>query len=321
MSSLPRSQPLPSSSGCNPSPIAQTSQFPEMQDHPPFSPAPENALNGPKIGSATREGGSRFSADVGMQSPLPPGDRSEDRRDDEAGPAEAYRRFLEIQEQRRADEAAAQAARSERRSFPFQRIIIPSADEIQDRRGRGRPRVIDEELRHKIVALLGAGASLTQTAAHVGVARNTITRALEADEEFADEVHEARQRASLFPLNCLLREASKNWRAAAWLLTYLERKTEEERTRRERVFEAADQEIERDLVQELREEARRERRAATDDAPANSAAPRQGTPEFRPARRRRASESSRSTKSGGCCGATDDSSMTCGADSGHSSRR
>ncbi|HZL91751.1 MAG TPA: helix-turn-helix domain-containing protein [Pirellulaceae bacterium] len=190
---------------------------------------------------------------------------------------------MELRAQRLAREAAEKVPpQSDEHAAP--QIVIPSSSEMEARRRRGRPKVINEEMRHKIVALLGAGASLTQTAAFVGVGRNTITRALESDEEFAQQVHEARQRVSLFPLNCLLREAVKNWRAAAWLLGYLDRKEHQERTRRQRVFDAADEQIDRDLVQEMREQARRQRQAEASRAgdgeqpPTSARQPRQKQP-------------------------------------------
>lgn len=243
----------------------------------------ENAPNGPKIGLQSPQNQSATDADHGAQGVVAQGDRCANQADDESWRVAAEQRFLELRAQRLAREAAEKVPpQSDEHAAP--QIVIPSSSEMEARRRRGRPKVINEEMRHKIVALLGAGASLTQTAAFVGVGRNTITRALESDEEFAQQVHEARQRVSLFPLNCLLREAVKNWRAAAWLLGYLDRKEHQERTRRQRVFDAADEQIDRDLVQEMREQARRQRQAEASRAgdgeqpPTSARQPRQKQP-------------------------------------------
>jgi len=174
--------------------------------------------------------------------------------------AAEYARLSDI-ERRRAGGNPAGDNDAPQPEIPCEQVAIPTAAEILGRKKMGRPRIIDDVLQSKIVALLGAGASLAQTAAHLGLARSTIAAAMERDPEFALEVHESRQRASLSPLNCLLREAAKNWRAAAWLLTYFERKCDQEKRRRERLYEAADRQIERDMVEEMRQEARQHRQA------------------------------------------------------------
>ena len=143
---------------------------------------------------------------------------------------------------------------------PVPQVAVPDSQEVRQRR-RGRPTSVDDETQHKVVALLGAGVSLNQSAGILGIARSTLFSALERDDEFAEEVRQARQRAQVYPLNCILREASRNWRAAAWLMSYFERQQERERSRREQVLEKADELIQRDVAQDLRTQARGERLA------------------------------------------------------------
>ena len=193
--------------------------------------------------------------------------------EEDAVEAAQLRQFSDMLVQRRSAEKAA-AKKGGLTQMPYTQIVIPSTGRFLQRSGGGRPTVVNQELREKIVLLLGGGASLTQAAALVGIARSTLSLAMARNEDFAREVHEARQRAMLFPLNCLLREASRNWRAAAWLLCYLDRKCEQERSRRERLLDAAGQEIEHDVVQELRERARHNRKSAKGDQQPADALPR-----------------------------------------------
>jgi len=85
----------------------------------------------------------------------------------------------------------------------------------------GRPTVIDEPMKARISTLMGAGLSLRQAAACLGINHATISRALVADEQLKHDVEVARTRSTLHPLACILREAGKNWKAAVWLLEHL----------------------------------------------------------------------------------------------------
>lgn len=88
----------------------------------------------------------------------------------------------------------------------------------------GRPTVIDEHMKGKIVILLATGLSLRQTAAFLGITHPTISAAIAADPELAAEIADARVRAELHPMAHLIREGGRSWKTAAWLLEYLERR-------------------------------------------------------------------------------------------------
>ena len=84
----------------------------------------------------------------------------------------------------------------------------------------GRPPVLDEEKRRKIIAVLANGSSRRVAANYVGCAPSTITRTTLRDPEFAVAVAEAEQNTEIDSLR-RVRNAARNdryWRAAAWLL-------------------------------------------------------------------------------------------------------
>ena len=93
----------------------------------------------------------------------------------------------------------------------------------------GRPTVVDEQLKGKIVILLATGLSLRQTAAFLGITHPTVSAAIAGDPELAADLADARVRAEVHPLNHLIREGGRSWHAAAWLLTYLQKQNERER--------------------------------------------------------------------------------------------
>lgn len=98
----------------------------------------------------------------------------------------------------------------------------------QPKRG-GRPTVVDEQLKGKIVILLATGLSLRQTAAFLGITHPTVSAAIAGDQALAADLADARVRAEVHPLNRLIREGGRSWHAAAWLLTYLQKQNERER--------------------------------------------------------------------------------------------
>jgi hypothetical protein len=121
----------------------------------------------------------------------------------------------------------------------------------------GRPSVFDDHSRGKLVALLALGLSVRQSATVLGVSHPTILRALAADQELREEVTAARYQAQLQPLGCVIREAQRSWRAATWLLKYMDGKLagheetpDEKRERQER------ERVENQLHYEQREAAR-----------------------------------------------------------------
>jgi len=109
------------------------------------------------------------------------------------------------------------------------------------RPGRGRPAAFDERNKGQLVALLSLGMSLRQAAAVLGVSHTTIRNTLQADATLAEEITAARFQAQLQPLACVIREARRSWKAATWLLKYLDAKIatheetpDERRTRQDR---------------------------------------------------------------------------------------
>lgn len=92
------------------------------------------------------------------------------------------------------------------------------------RTGRGRPAAFDEHAKGKLVALLALGLSLRQAASVLGVSHSTISNTLKAEPALQDEIDAARHQAQVQPLACIVRESRRSWKAAAWLLKYLDGK-------------------------------------------------------------------------------------------------
>ena len=110
--------------------------------------------------------------------------------------------------------------RAEQRALIAEGVAMLVRGARAQRRG-GRPTVIDAELKAKVAALMGAGLSMRQAAAFLGISHPTISKAIQEDPELKEEVELARTRATLHPLACILRESGKNWKAAVWLLEHL----------------------------------------------------------------------------------------------------
>ena len=89
---------------------------------------------------------------------------------------------------------------------------------------RGRPRAFDEHAKGQLAALLSVGMSMRQAASLLGVSHTTIQNTLKADPALTDEITAARFQAQLHPLACIIREARRSWKAATWLLKYLDQK-------------------------------------------------------------------------------------------------
>jgi hypothetical protein len=84
----------------------------------------------------------------------------------------------------------------------------------------GRPPVLDEPKRQKILALLALGSSRRMAARVARCAPSTITRTALRDAQFAEQLARAEQSVEIEALRAL-RKAAQNdryWRAAAWLL-------------------------------------------------------------------------------------------------------
>jgi hypothetical protein len=93
------------------------------------------------------------------------------------------------------------------------------------RRGkRGRPAAFDERSKGQLIALLALGLSLRQAASLLGVHHSTVSSTLKADPALAEEITAARFQAQVQPLACIVRESRRSWKAATWLLKYLDGK-------------------------------------------------------------------------------------------------
>ncbi len=144
---------------------------------------------------------------------------------------------------------------------PKVEIVTVRADRERQhvRASGGRPTVIDEQIKYNILELLGVGMSLRMTAAHVGISHQTVANLLVKDAAFAEEVRQTRERAKTYPLNCILRECGRSWRAAAWLMEFMQRQAMLERSATEkhleRVGEQALKLIEKDLADKVRKQA------------------------------------------------------------------
>lgn len=127
----------------------------------------------------------------------------------------------------------------------------------------GRPRVIDDVAKIKIATLMATGASLRQVAGFLGVSHSTVSAAIAADPALKQEIDAARQRALLHPLACIVRESGRNWKAAAWLMDYLNKQANRELPAADRNREAAEAKaavwIQDDLACEIRLQAKTER--------------------------------------------------------------
>jgi hypothetical protein len=89
---------------------------------------------------------------------------------------------------------------------------------------RGRPTVMDEEVKRQVCLLLSVGLSRRQAAAYVDIVHTTIANAIERDEEFAARVERAEQMSVIKPLLTIATASRKNWHAAAWLAERNERR-------------------------------------------------------------------------------------------------
>jgi hypothetical protein len=106
-------------------------------------------------------------------------------------------------------------------------------------------------MKARVATLVGIGLSVRQAAAFLGIAHTTIARAIDDDPAFQEEVEQARTRATLHPLVCILRESGRNWKAAAWLLEHLA-KDFYDRTPLERARLRATDAMEERLVDQLK---------------------------------------------------------------------
>jgi len=86
---------------------------------------------------------------------------------------------------------------------------------------RGQPPKLDDLAKGRILGLMSYGLSFRQSAAQLGVHHQTILNAMKRDEQFAQQVSEARLDAASQPLLTVVKASRTNWRAAAWLAKFL----------------------------------------------------------------------------------------------------
>jgi cytidylate kinase len=89
---------------------------------------------------------------------------------------------------------------------------------------RGRPLAMDEFHKGKLVGLMTYGLTFRQAAAMLGVDHKTVLNTMKRDAELAVEVADARLAAVARPLMKIIAESERSWRAATWLVKYLERR-------------------------------------------------------------------------------------------------
>jgi hypothetical protein len=87
---------------------------------------------------------------------------------------------------------------------------------------RGRPMKLDDLAKGRLLGLMSYGLSFRQAAAQLGVHHVTLLNALKRDDEFAQQVSEARLDAVSQPLLTVIQASRTSWRAAAWLAKFLE---------------------------------------------------------------------------------------------------
>jgi hypothetical protein len=104
----------------------------------------------------------------------------------------------------------------------------------------GRPKVIDEVVKAQLVALLGTGLSIRHAAALLRIGQSTVSEAIAADEQFKQEIADARLRAELLPLQTIIRDSRRSWRAAVWLMKHLRVQREADRSPAEEIAARAD---------------------------------------------------------------------------------
>jgi hypothetical protein len=102
---------------------------------------------------------------------------------------------------------------------------------------RGRPLKLDDLAKGRLLGLMSYGLSFRQAAAQLGVHHQTLLNAMKRDEEFAQQVSEARLDAISQPLLTVVQASRTSWRAAAWLAKFLD-------DRRSRSYETTPEEHE-----------------------------------------------------------------------------
>jgi hypothetical protein len=129
----------------------------------------------------------------------------------------------------------------------------------------GRKHVFDDFLRGRLVSLLAMGLSLRQAGAALGMSHVAISKELKRNPELTEQVTAARFQAQIEPLLVILRESKRSWRAATWVVNYLQKQIREREETREEAFERNLQENEaRRLQSEASDLAAKQRKEERD---------------------------------------------------------
>lgn len=85
---------------------------------------------------------------------------------------------------------------------------------------RGRPALLDDKKKRKIVSVVSLGASQRCAASQVGCSEACIRASAKRDRNFAQQLRKAKFQSEIKMLNCIRSAAQKDlyWRAAAWML-------------------------------------------------------------------------------------------------------
>jgi hypothetical protein len=106
---------------------------------------------------------------------------------------------------------------------PMQELLL-RASALAQAPQPGRKDVFDGAAKAQLMALLASGLSMRQAGSLLGVSHTAIRKLLAREPELSQDVNAARFRAQLEPLACVIRESRRSWRAATWLLKYLDKK-------------------------------------------------------------------------------------------------
>lgn len=83
---------------------------------------------------------------------------------------------------------------------------------------------LTESEQDRVLLAVSLGLSLRQAAAMVGCHHTTLVKRAKRDKQFADAIARARLEARGNPLLEIYKASKTSWRAAAWLLNYLDRR-------------------------------------------------------------------------------------------------
>jgi hypothetical protein len=96
------------------------------------------------------------------------------------------------------------------------------------------------------------GLSLRQSGAALGMSHVAISKELKRNPELTEQVTAARFQAQIEPLLVILRESKRSWRAATWVVNYLQKQIREREETREEAFE---RNLEKNETRRLQNEA------------------------------------------------------------------